>query len=244
MRSALYSSFVTSSSRRSQTSDLKWRRRRPPAERAETGSPASECVGNSPTAPERPPAPNRNPPSRTPASARRRRAAKTLTPPPLRGRGRSKMNSGRSSTSFKEKGANYATKPSCCEENWTGDIPRLAKTPTNLSRALCLMGVSSANASTRGGCGRRETSCCCGLRNWRPRSRRRRWRRLRSHRSRPRPARRRPALRWATWTRCSARPPGRRACPLLTLRDSRRFSSRAILSNSKDISSLLPSKLR
>ncbi|PZC75946.1 hypothetical protein B5X24_HaOG205287 [Helicoverpa armigera] len=57
----------------------------------------------------------------------------------------------------------------------------------------------------------------------------------------PRP---RPPRRWAAWTRRWRRPRARRASPRLTPRSSRRFSSRAILSNFRGSCSRLPFKIR
>lgn len=237
MKSELYLSFATSSSRHSLTYAPRWRRPRLRAVHVATGSPGCACVVNLRQAQETLRGPNHNPPCRIPASAQRLRAAKTHIPhrhqllrqphvqDPL------KMNSGLYSMSSREKEYGYATKLNSCAASSTTGTRR---TPWRSRSRERSMTRRAPTAPTPGGCAPSGTRCCSARRSWR-----RRRRRPPSPRPRPRPARRSAAS-----TQHWKHPRAHRASLRLTPRSSRRFSSRAILSNFRGSYSLPPFKIR
>lgn len=245
MKSEHCSSFATSSSRHSQTSGRRWRRRHPRAEPAATGSPACACGGSSPAARATPRAPSPSLPCRTPASARRPPAARTRTPPrpppppprppPRRhGRARSRTNCGRCSMSSSAREAGCATTPRCCAGSSTSrTIP-----PRSRSRASS-RSLRAATASRCSGCGASVTRCSPA--------------RHTSKRRRPPPPHTpRPAPPPPPRTTCPSAGSipskrhrfGRRAFPRPTPGSSRRFFSRVIPSNFNGNFSHPPFKIR
>lgn len=234
MKSELCLSFATSSSRHSQICAPRWRRRRPRAALVATGSPACACAASWRPARGTPREPSRSPPCRTPGSALRPPAGKTRTPrrrPPPRpphARVRSKTSCGPCSTSSRGKECGYETKQNSYAASSMTGTPLTPWRSRSRARSRT---ASAAAAPTRRGCAPSGTRCCSARRSWR------RWRR-------PARPRRRHARRWAAWTPRSTRPRARRALPRLTPRSSRRFSSRAILSNFRGSCSLPPFKIR
>lgn len=232
MKSELYSSFATSSSRHSPTCARKWRHRPPQAVRAGIGSRGFECAESSRVAGVTPRVPSPNPRSRTRGLAPKRPVVRTRIPQrprrrQQRGHDPSKMSYGHYSMSSNVRAADSGTKLSCCEASWMIDIPALTR-PRNHSRALYLR-ADVMNAATCKDCEWSGTRYLPELRSWR------RWlaaaRCPSGHRS-------------AGWIRRWRRLPDHRLSPRQTPRSSRRFSLRVIPSNFSGSSLYPPFKIR